>query len=868
MSGKTTSKKKWVELSTNIKNKQENKHYERFSSIPYKSSSSIFKAIQETGAIVFGASGEMGAKITSTFPRASVKVLMQDIDKEKLNETKNNVMETHEKAQKRRKLSKNQLQIIKEKKLVSEIITFPEKGKIPFAELDKGKEFVTGFLKKILPGDNVRSSYTNAMMVLEAGPEVLAFKQNVFKFFELALASNKAILATNTSSLKVSEIAQKTLNPERAVGFHYFLPAHTNPLIEIIVGEKTSLEVVQAMQNLAISMGKKPIVCWGDSQGAIANRILVGVLNEAAKIYDECGFSPETIDKVFLEVFYTKQIKIQTKKAKRQFKAAPKLGFFKDETNLYEDIREIDGQIIERSRETEKQRSKETQKYLLSNLTDKKKELVEKLEGSIRQKVLYASIVENHESLGSFFKPSEAVLKIKTKANEQISKIRNYLTSVEQNPGHLLIPFNIEPYSFPESENKSKNYKFSKEIIKDRLLGAYISISQEIYKEGLGSIQDIELACKEGFKWNIGPFELTSNLKKERIEYLTTLVNSGLDQLTKTGISKAHEVIQLDKNDLSGIQTYIQDNIGFIVIGRLHIQNFQMIQNALSPKLLESISIALKDLQLKKVKSIIFKSQGGGPFCAGADLNYIESTGWDPDKIIAFINLGKKVMNEITNCSIPTVAILDGPAVGGGLELALACDYRIMTDLSYGSLPEVALGIIPDWGGTERLPKLIGKELAKRMICTATLKNLGLKLSAQDGYEVGLADVFVLQSELPNFLSDLIEGKNKKINISVKPERKANYDRLDYPENIIKRFNLDKPFKHNFRFFTRHAALFAEDLINHSDDSQYAQNTNDDKAGKILFKSGKIVANIYIKPFLYIAQNKFLAPLFEKFGLL
>ncbi len=847
---------------------EKSKDYEQFNSISFRTSVDILKEIQNKGVIVFGASGVMGSAISSTFPKASMPVVMQDIDKEKLELSKQEALKTLEKAQTKRKLSKAQLDIIKNKSLIKETVVFPNMGKIPFEDIYKAyfnspedaKELVSKFLYTAISSngsnDALHNKYCDVMMVLEAGPELLTFKQNIFQFFDLALNSNKTILATNTSSLIIEEIASNVSNHERVVGFHYFLPADRNSLVEIIATKHTSIEVIQAMQNLAISMGKKPIISWGDSSGAVANRILVGLLNEAAKILDEKIATIEFIDHLFLEVFYSKQIKVQTKKAKRQFEAAPKLSFFNDESTLYKKIKKLDDDLHHTD-------LKEKINKILKN----KKEFIEKAESNLRQKMIYTSIVGNMSRLGSFFKSALVISLIKNKVDEQLFKIRKYLKLVEADFDNLKLPFEIEAYDLYDLQPiHTKNPHKTKELIIKRFQGAYITIAQGIYKEGLACIQDIELACKEGFKYNIGPFELMKSLKPKELEEVINLVTKNLPE--PTGISKPGEIVLLEKNNLSGIQTYIQNNIGFITLGRLHIQNLQMVQNSLSPEMLEAIIDAIKDFESKKVKAIIFKSQGGGAFCSGADLNYIESTKWNVEKILKFRNLGKQTMETVANCKLPTVAIIDGGAVGGGLELALACDYRIMTDTSFVAMPEVGLGIIPDWGGTERLPAAIGKELAKRLICTATIKNLGLKLSGEDAFTVGLADFYTLQSNLPFALANLIEDKYPAINIFVKPSKKTNYDKKDYPENIIKRFGLNKKFVHSDRNLTMRAAKLAEDLINHSNEPEYSIKANTDKAFLPLIDSGKAVSNCCIKPFLYAAQNKLLAPLFEKIGLL
>lgn len=830
--------------------------YTRFENISF--CSDLHKTIQKKGALVFG-TGVMGTGIVSTFLKAGIPVSMQDISKKILDETEKKVLEILQKGLKKRKLSKEQNQIIKEKGLLKEKFVFDNNNSIPFQKIDEkykeskdtAKDYISQFLDKNLGTNSTARKNYDVAFFLDSGPEVPPFKQNVARFAKLSMTSQDAIFATNTSSLKIDDIADKLENKEQIIGFHYFFPSHINPLLEIILGSKTSDKTLYEALCIGTAMGKKTIICFKDSPGGIPNRILVGVLNEAAKIYDDGLGTVEEIDKIFLETFYSKQIKIKTKKAKRQFNAAPKLGFFKDEVESYKSINETKEPL-------------------------KKRRLLEKTLGNLRQKVLYASIVGNLEELGAFFKPALCVSKLMLEAKEQAKRIDAYLKEVENNPDKLKEKFDIKPYNFPKPE---KPTSYNPELIKARLIAAYIAISLKILKENLGTIQDIELACKEGFKWNIGPFEMMADLPEEKTKELINLANSRLNQSENTGIANINDLIEITENDISGTQTYIQGDLGFIVLGRIHIQQLKQTQNSLSPQMLHAISKAIETFEANsKIKSIIIKSQGGGPFSSGADLNYIESTNWDIEKITSFIDIGKKTMDQIASCSKPTIAIVDGAAVGGGLELALACDYRIMTDYGFAAMPEVALGIIPYWGGTERLPRIIGKKLAKRMICNSTLKNLGLKLSGKDAFEVGLADAYILQSELPFYLTDLVNGKIKYkevylneppiINIYKKPSKKANYDKTDYPENLVKRFKLNKSFKHNFRIFTKFAADLAFKLIENSHNPSYSQEINNNNTSRLLLKNGKNVFNWQIKPLILAAQHDFWGPLLERIGIL
>ena len=845
--------------------------YKAFSNSSYRAGANITKEVQESGAGIFGGSGKMGEDITATFAVAGCPVDTQDINEAKLKASQQNAYRFVGKGVEKRKVSPKTWTSINRSQYFRHTIVFPNKGSIPFKEINEAASnseadaevLVANFLDNALEKDTqVRKDYSNLGMVLEAGPEAIGFKQNVFKFFELALNSKNAIIATNTSSLCVDDIAAKMTHPERAVGFHYFIPANRNPLVEIIAGSKTSLEVIQAMQSLALAMGKKPIICWGDRPGAIANRILVGILNEAAKLADSGIASRDFIDQVFLETFYPEQINIKTNSAKTQFEAAPKLAFFKDEAKNYKLIEQYD---IDAKAALEK-----GDHALRRELLAKKFALLEETFGGLRQKVLYADITINLAKLGTFYTPSESVKQVRVAAQEQLNKLKPYMEELERTPETIVKPFKdlqIHPYDFPESTRDE--HPNARRLIKERLLAAYMAIAIQIHKEGLATAHDIDLACKEGFKYNFGPLEEARRLGREKTSLLISKLLETIDTTKETGICSANDYPVFNNHELSGVQSYIQNNVGIIDLGRLHMQQLRLTQNSLGPEMLEGLRHAIRELQAQGAKAIVFKSQGGGPFSSGADLTFIRNNiNNNPEKVLAFRNLGKQLMKEIKECPLPTVAVVDGAAVGGGLELALACDYRIFTDLAYAAMPEVGLGIIPDWGGTEELAAIVGKLLAKGMICTARLSNLGIKLGGEDAYKVGLADMVCTQAELPHKLADLLEGKGP-ININApKPPRKRNYDvpLEKYPTDIVARFKLKNPTGGR-RFITKHAEEFARDLIEHSDDPTYAPRVDNDAAFRRLINSGKWVGNIYIEPIIAGLQNRFFAPILEKFGL-
>jgi 3-hydroxyacyl-CoA dehydrogenase len=135
--------------------------------------------------------------------------------------------------------------------------------------------------------------------VIEAVPERIEIKQAVFSELD-EVTPGHAILASNTSSLSVTEMATATLRPDRVVGFHFFYPASFMRLIEVIEGEDTSLETVQAAVNFAQAIRKTPIRC-GEAPGFVVNRILNSSVSELWRFQEESGIEVTELDKFVSE---------------------------------------------------------------------------------------------------------------------------------------------------------------------------------------------------------------------------------------------------------------------------------------------------------------------------------------------------------------------------------------------------------------------------------------------------------------------------------------------------------------------------------------------------------------------------------------
>jgi 3-hydroxybutyryl-CoA dehydrogenase len=165
--------------------------------------------------------------------------------------------------------------------------------------LKKGEmtqEHVNEILSRIHPTLDLKEAVADADLVIEAVTENPELKKKVLAEAD-ATAKPEAIIATNTSSISISELASATKRPEKFVGMHFFNPPQLMKLIEIIRGAKTIDETINTIVEVTKKMGKEPVVVNKDVPGFVVNRILIPVFNEAVALVDSGVASPEDIDK-------------------------------------------------------------------------------------------------------------------------------------------------------------------------------------------------------------------------------------------------------------------------------------------------------------------------------------------------------------------------------------------------------------------------------------------------------------------------------------------------------------------------------------------------------------------------------------------
>ncbi len=179
----------------------------------------------------------------------------------------------------------------------------------------------------------------------------------------------------------------------------------------------------------------------------------------------------------------------------------------------------------------------------------------------------------------------------------------------------------------------------------------------------------------------------------------------------------------------------INEGVGVVTINRPHALN------ALNADTIQELFHAFTAMETNsEVKAVILTGAGSKAFVAGADI--AEMLGLDPITAREFAFSGQKMLNTIEKLSKPVIAAVGGFALGGGCELAMACDIRLASENAKFGQPEINLGTLPGFAGSQRLPRLIGKGLAKELIFTGDI------IDAKEAHRIGLVNKVVARDHL------------------------------------------------------------------------------------------------------------------------
>ncbi len=253
-------------------------------------------------------------------------------------------------------------------------------------------------------------------------------------------------------------------------------------------------------------------------------------------------------------------------------------------------------------------------------------------------------------------------------------------------------------------------------IIQQRLMGQVFAVSAQIVEEEICSMEDVDRGAKVGLRWALGPFEVANRIG---ISEAVSMAQSYAD-LAEFELPNWFAELT-EPLEFNYVDTHVDGEVATIRINRPEAMN------ALNEVVVVQLGNALDSLNSREDIKTIVLDGAGKAFVAGADVKFFVDKIQDdsfPD-IYEFTARGHEVLNKLENSDKTTIALTTGLALGGGLELALACDYRIGTRRSQFRFPETSIGIYPGLGGTQRTPRICGIEAARFAVLAGNFLDAG-----------------------------------------------------------------------------------------------------------------------------------------------
>ncbi|HTT45034.1 MAG TPA: enoyl-CoA hydratase-related protein [Thermoplasmata archaeon] len=479
-------------------------------------------------------------------------------------------------------------------------------------------------LARVSFSTDMAETVRDATLVIEAVFEEREVKRALFT--ELApLLGRDALVATNTSSLSVTDLADGFPNPGRFAGLHFFYPAAVNKLLEIIAGGATDRVTMAELERFAYFIRKVPIET-ADRAGFCVNRFFVPFLNEATRLAEENVASLATIEEVGRELF------------------GATLGPFE-----------------------------------LMNVTG----------------VAIAFHAESslYRAFGPAYAPSKSL-------------------EAQFRSG--------QPWNWKETEVDPTR----KAAVRERLLGLTIGIATRLVEEGVASPEATDRGATVGLRRRWGPFaQLSSVGVPEGLRLVEQYAQRwpGNFPISKELVERASRGER--SWPLRLVRVERKGPVAWVLLDRPEALN------ALNSDLLDQVDLAFRGLEGEHGVRVVVLAGSSPVFAAGADIAEMERKTLAEG--VAFGFHGQRVAGRIERFPAPVIALVEGYALGGGLELALAADFIIAAEGALLGLPEVTVGIHSGMGGASRLTRLIGPARTKLLSFT------GVPVSAEEAARMG-----------------------------------------------------------------------------------------------------------------------------------
>jgi len=279
-------------------------------------------------------------------------------------------------------------------------------------------------------------------------------------------------------------------------------------------------------------------------------------------------------------------------------------------------------------------------------------------------------------------------------------------------------------------------------VIRERLLGQVFAVASQIVAEGICSMEDVDRGAKVGLRWARGPFELANRIDVgEAVRLAVAYADEAGLELPDWFASRKEPF------EFSYIDVEVDGGIATVRINRPEAMN------ALNVTVVSQLGEALDELNARDDISAITLEGAGKAFVAGADVKFfVDKIRADAiQDIYDFTAHGHAVLDKLESSPKTTIALTTGLALGGGLELALACDYRVGTRRTQFRFPETSIGIYPGLGGTQRTPRICGLECARFAVLASNF------LDATSAEALGLLTHLVEPSEVQATVDAIVE---------------------------------------------------------------------------------------------------------------
>lgn len=295
--------------------------------------------------------------------------------------------------------------------------------------------------------------------------------------------------------------------------------------------------------------------------------------------------------------------------------------------------------------------------------------------------------------------------------------------------------------------------------VKERLLGVCFGIACHLVEEGVASIQDTDKGATVGLRWKKGPFALMNELGTREALRLVEQVHRKHGPSFPVPASLKEHAQRDQPWHIPYVRVEHRGHVAVLTIDRPEALN------ALNREVLRDLIAAIDQVDKAPEVRVVVLTGAGRAFIAGADIGTMAEVSALESR--EYTKLGQKAARKLERMEKPVIAAVNGFALGGGTELALACDIILAGDRAVFGLPEVTLGIHPGFGGTQRLPRLIGKHVAKELIFT------GAQVSADRAEALGIVNRVVPQERLLQEALELAERIARNAPVAVRLAKAA-----------------------------------------------------------------------------------------------